>query len=54
MEQILFSVIQTLNGIEVKGKANVEKIYCSIIALENLIAEIQRASEEEAKEIENG
>ena len=50
MEQIIYSIIQTLNGVEVKGKENVEKMYCSIVALENLIVEIQKAQADIAEE----
>ena len=46
MEQILISILQTLNQIEVKGKSNVEKLYCSIVALENLIGDVQKAESE--------
>ena len=40
---ILNSIYQTLNQIEVKGKSNVEKLYCSIVALENLIENVKQA-----------
>lgn len=44
MEQILESVYQTLNQIEVKGQQNIEKMYMSILAIQNLIADVKLAT----------
>lgn len=54
MEQIIYSIIQSLNSIEVKGKDNIERLYCAITALECLISDIQKAQSDIDKEKENG
>lgn len=47
MEEFLTMLINTLNGIEVKGRDNLEKLYCCIV-------EAERKLEEVRKEANNG
>lgn len=41
MEEFLTMLINTLNGIEVKGRDNLEKLFCSIAEAERKLAEIR-------------
>lgn len=50
MEQILESIYQTLDTIEVKGQSNIEKMYMSMIAIKNLIADVKLATADIKKE----
>ena len=43
MKEILFSTLKTMNRIEVKGKENLEALYCSITAIEKLIQIVSEA-----------
>ena len=46
MKEILISILQTLNRIEVKGKENIESLYCSISAVEQLINTVSQAEKD--------
>ncbi len=42
------SVIRTLGGVEVKGKPNLDKLLGSILALEKVLAEMERGDADAA------
>lgn len=47
MNQTLQIILNTLNQIEVKGKANLDRLLGAVIALERLMAENAEPKEEE-------
>lgn len=49
----LVSVINTLNGIEVKGKTNMNKLLGCILTLEQLVGNAQKEQSDEPEE-QNG
>lgn len=50
MEQVLKAVINTLNGVTVSGRENMNRLLGSIVALEKLLASLEKP---EAKDDNN-
>lgn len=46
MKEMLEQIILTLEGVEVKGKSNIEKMFCCFAALEQLINELNNPQED--------
>lgn len=46
MNEILISIYKTLDVIEIKGKDNIDKMFCVLTALEQLIKTIEQVEQE--------